>query len=312
MITNNKMMIKPPLKIKKIRDLNLSCPTGPDRPLHIAAASGLAKVGTHFYIIPDDEHHLGVFADAVSSETPGTLIRLFPGDLSNDHAERKRVKPDLEVLISFFGNLMALPSGSKSNRVKGVLISLSNSGDAVEALRELDLAPLYQNLNTVFRGELNVEGAVISGTTLKLFQRGNGQSRLNAVVDLDLEKVKEVLSDSRAFTPDLILNIHYYDLGNLNGVPLSFTDATAVGEFSILFSAVAEASPNTYEDGKCEGSVIGQMDSQGKIRAIYPLSQVIKVEGIATLKMSESLQIFLVTDGDDPSHAAELFMASLY
>lgn len=309
------LMTQSPLQILKLRDLTLATATSPGRPLHIAAASGLAHVGDHFYIVPDDEFHLGFFADAIASQEPGSLIRLFKGELPNDPAKRKKKKPDLEVLLSFSGRLMALPSGSKSNRVKGALISLrSPASGEIESIRDLDLAPLYQKLNTEFDGELNIEGAVKVGNALKLFQRGNGKKRINAIIDLDAGKVSEALRTQQPFTTDFILSMQHYDLGLLHGVPLSFTDATAFdesGDGQIIFSAVAEDCPGTYEDGKCAGSVIGRINALGKIVALYPLSQLIKVEGIATRKMSGNLELFMVTDGDDPLRAAELFQTTL-
>ena len=75
------------------------CASGNGRPAHISAASGLVWIGSQFYVVADDEFHLGVFSqDALS---PGRLIRLFDGALPDSKAERKKRKPDLETFCIF-------------------------------------------------------------------------------------------------------------------------------------------------------------------------------------------------------------------
>jgi hypothetical protein len=63
------------VSLTKIRDLDLAAATGPGRPLHLSAASGLVCVGDRLYVVADDELHLGAFR--TGSAAPGHLIRLF-------------------------------------------------------------------------------------------------------------------------------------------------------------------------------------------------------------------------------------------
>jgi hypothetical protein len=96
----------------------------------------------------------------------------------------------------------------------------------------------------------------------------------------------------------------------LNGVRLTFTDATALPDGGLLFLAVAEATESTYEDGAVEGSAVGWLDSDGSIVRIDPLSPSIKAEGIALYAPAGGTsRILLVTDDDDPSRPSSLYAA---
>src|ERR1700752_5286310 len=46
-----------------------------------------------------------------------------------------------------------------------------------------DLAPLYTALEEKEIPDLNIEGAAVSGDSLRLLQRGNGRAGVNAVID---------------------------------------------------------------------------------------------------------------------------------
>src|SRR5882757_8951381 len=121
------------LRLKQIRELNLEAPSRTGRPLHLSAASGLVVVKSLAYVVADDELHLGVFP--TQGTAPGRLFRMFEGDLQRDKGDRKKAKPDLEALVllpSFpdfaHGALFAIGSGSKRNRMRGVLLGLDQQG----------------------------------------------------------------------------------------------------------------------------------------------------------------------------------------
>ena len=130
------------LSLLKLRTLDLEAPSGAGRPLHLSAASGLVRAGAFLYVVADDELHLGVFR--TGSSAPGRLIRLFHGELPQPPAERKAKKPDLEALTVLpastdchYGALLAVASGSKPRRRRGVLL-VRRSG--LPCLRLLHLA----------------------------------------------------------------------------------------------------------------------------------------------------------------------------
>jgi hypothetical protein len=99
-----------------------------------------------------------------------------------------------------------------------------------------------------------------------------------------------------------------YDLGAIDGVPLTFTDATLWRD-GLLYTAAAEASPDAVRDGVVAGSAIGVIDDAGRTRWT-PLRDVdggpfgAKVEGVAPGDDVDAL--WVVIDVDDPTVPSEL------
>jgi hypothetical protein len=165
------------ITLTRIRDLDLSAPATPGRPSHLSAASGLACRDSYIYVIADDELHLGVFRTIDSG--PGRLIRLFDGALPDSNPDRKKQKPDLEALTLLpayggypHGALLVLGSGSTRKRRMGALLGLDEQGAVCGPPHVLDLSPMLAPLDDEFAA-LNIEGAIVSGDELRLFQRGN-------------------------------------------------------------------------------------------------------------------------------------------
>src|SRR5262245_61762447 len=120
------------IQLIRIRELTLSAPSSPGRHAFLSAASGLVKTGEFFYVVADDEYHLGVFP--VEGNAPGRLIRLFAGTLPFETAARKKRKPDLEALAYLPAScglasdaLLCIPSGSTANRHTGALLMLDGN-----------------------------------------------------------------------------------------------------------------------------------------------------------------------------------------
>lgn len=298
----------------KIRELILATGTTDERPAHLAAASGLTRARNTLYVVADDEHHLGVFHAA--SEAPGDLVRLFDGDLPEKPKKRKAAKPDLETLMTLppfagyaHGAMLALGSGSKPNRETGIVLGLNSNGLINTQPRQVDLARLYAALRQEIDG-LNIEGAVLSGEDVVLLQRGN-KGAANAIIRFALTPF---LSDLGADTPPHFrdaFSLQTIDLGAVEGVPLCFTDGAALSDGTVLFTAVAEDTDNSVDDGACKGSVIGVLSAAGKILHIDRLSPGYKVEGIIAAPHASGLDARLVTDGDDASKPAWLLAAHL-
>jgi len=96
-----------------------------------------------------------------------------------------------------------------------------------------------------------------------------------------------------------------FDLGEVDGVRLGFTDAAAVG-MRVYYLAVAEASPNAVDDGRVHGSQLGVIDGEA-VRAA-PLAvdgAPIKAEGLA-FTAGSSRQAWIAIDPDDVDAAAQL------
>ena len=259
---------------------------------YLAAASGLVLANSRFYLVADDENSiLGIDRNLKS---PGVVYPIFPGELPEEKKERKKLKPDFECLVHLphLNSLLCIPSGSKKNRCTGALVHLSDY-----QITALSFQHVYKQLEDLY-SELNIEGAVLSGDSIRLFQRGNGKLHQNAVIDLKLED----------FLKDQVSEIKVKDiaLGKLKDIPLSFTDATVfLGR--CFFIAVAENSESTYADGEFMGSVLGEISSAGEILTTTLLDLNSKPEGLAF----DEENFYLVTDDDDRKKPSRLFQAAL-
>lgn len=276
--------------------------------LDVSAASGLVALGDRLCVVADDETFLAVFA---LDGTPLTRIALVADALPATHAERKRHKPDFEALALLpDGCLLALGSGSTEARMRGAWVEPWPGARA----RSVDLAPLYARLRAEVP-ELNVEGAAVAGDALWLLQRGNGPARFNACIELDLARVLGSLAEHGRLDATALRAITRVTLGDLDGVPLSFTDAVAWPGGGLLFSAAAEDSPDTVADGPCAGSVVGVL-SEGRIIRASRVRPLCKIEGIALAcrgrdRAAAPEALWLVADADDRQVPASLFRATL-
>lgn len=303
------------MQLTRLRSLDLAEPTAIGRPLFLAAASGLVSVGDYLYVIADDENHLGIFSR--SQTAPGRLLRLLEGALPDEPKERKAYKPDFEALtlLPAFGTypngaLLALGSGSKKRRRQGVLLGLAADGAINTSPLIIDLSPLYAKLSEHF-ADLNIEGAFVDGY-LNLLQRGNqAANSQNACIRLELAQTLSTITKQQSLVPELIISIQAYPLGEVEGVPLCFTDAASLPDGSWVFSAAAEATDNSYADGDLVAAALGVINAQGKLVNLTILDNRYKIEGITAQVEGNQVHLLLVTDADDPKQAAVLLNVSL-
>ena len=303
------------IELTRVRELTLLEPSAPTRPAFLSAASGLVVHGDHCYVVADDELHLGVFARATSA--PGRLVRLLDGELPTAPRARKREKADFEVLVRLppfasycHGALFALGSGSKRGRGRGVLLALAADGSIVEAPREIDLAGLYRRLGDEF-ADLNIEGACVAGPDYVLFQRGNKGAGKNACVRFAAAAVLAALAADDHLDRLHPTALRRYELGAVGDVPLTFTDAHALADGEIVFSAVAENTVDSYNDGPCAGAAIGALDRAGDVVYCERLAQPFKIEGIHAWRGANATEVLAVTDADDANIAALLLAGGI-
>ena len=294
-----------------VRHLTLDPAPHPRGLPHLSAASGLVRVHDRFYVVADDELHLGVFSANDRFDQPVELIRVFEGVLPGAPKKRKSAKPDLEALallppspIHPHGALLALGSGSRPTREGGVLLGLDAQGGIAGEPARLDLSPLYAPLHARF-ADLNIEGAFVADSAFLLLQRGNRSNGRNACIRYDLNQILRWLMDQQEQTP-AIASLQEVQLGEINGVPLGLTDGAALPGGAWVFSAVAENTHDSYHDGACMGSVIGIVGPDGSVLAQQALHGSPKVEGVAVQVDGASLRLRMVTDADDPAIAAQL------
>jgi hypothetical protein len=299
------------ITLTKVRQLDLSAATS-GRPLHLSAASGLVCLNSFNYVVADDELHLGVFR--ANSHEPGDLVRLFEGELPSCGADRKKQKADFEALtlLPSFGNypygaLLALGSGSRPNRRLGALLGLDAQGAVRGSSRVVDCSPILASLDQEFAG-LNIEGAVVSGTELRLFQRGNKRNSENAIIRFQLSTFLEALSSEQT-APLAPLAINTFDLGQIEGIPLCFTDAAALPDGTMVFTAVAEGTDDNYNDGACAGAAVGIVGNE--LQCLFRLDWPHKVEGVNARVEENVIRLLLVTDADDFEIPAALFSATI-
>ena len=271
--------------------------------LDVSAASGLVALADRLCLVADDEVFLAVYA---MDGTPLPRIPLFPDLLPEDHAERKRRKPDLEaVALLPDGRVLALGSGSSPNRRRAAVLDPTRP----ESVRALDLGPLYDRLATDVP-ELNIEGAAVNGDALWLLQRGNGAARFNATVALDLRRVITSIRERATIDPDSVRSVTRIGLGDLEGVPLSFTDAFVTPGGRLGFSAAAEDTLDPYLDGRVAGSVVGVLDGP-HVAEFLCVDPALKLEGVALATDDPVPALWLVADPDDRELRAALYRAPL-
>lgn len=296
-----------PLELRSVRELLLasSC-----MQTHLSAASGMWIIANTLYVVADDELVLGMFS--MLDTEPGQALTIIAGELPKDAKQRKATKPDFESLTCLpgcarytYGALLALGSGSTEQRKRGMLWPFDAQQQLVDKPQLFNLQALYQPLEQVF-ADLNIEGVVIQGDCLKLWQRANNQYRDNAVIEYSLADLYAVLDAEQEIGNLQPQRIDYYDLGEVAGVPLTFTDAYALEDGACVFTAAAENTDNSYLDGECVGAAIGLIDAQRQLRWLKPVQPIYKLEGISAQQVDKQLQIYLVSDADNPEIPAQL------
>jgi hypothetical protein len=236
---------------------------------------------------------------------------MLPGNLPLDKARRKQLKADLESLVLLPARagrrqdvLLALGSGSRANREQGVVMDLDDHGSLAGESRTVNLAGLYLPLRSTFP-DLNIEGAFVGNERFHLLQRGNKGDGRNASIEYRLAEIRAWIAGQRS--APAATRIVQFALGEVDGVPLGFTDGAALPDGGWVFSAVAEDTSDSYRDGACAVSAIGWVDASGQLQRVEPIAGAPKVEGIA---LAADGQLLIVTDSDDPAIASQLLALS--
>lgn len=287
-----------------------------DRPPQVRAGSSLAWLDGRLVVIQDDANFIARVdpadgrVDALSLPAGEGGLRQF-----DDGRGNKRFKLDLEACATVPTSdgelLLALGSGSTDRRESVVIVDRAGRVRAVQA------SGLYGMLRAekAFSGsEMNIEGAVFVDGRLRLFNRGNGAEReglqpCDASCDIEWGGLDAYLGEPDRHPIPRIHRVVRYDLGDLNGGRLTFTDA-AVTEFGLLYSASAEDSADAISDGQVRGSAVGVLDRSGNGRWIElrdPAGQLFrdKLEGLCADPRGTG-RLYGVIDADDPARPSEL------
>lgn len=295
--------LAPPVHLSRLRDLTTKTPLASGHAF-LSAASGMAVAGKRLCVVADDDHCLALFA--LDDDAPGTLVPLIAGELPREAAARKRAKPDFEVLVALEGSddtrLLVLGSGSTPQRMRGAIFELATNG-AARAVRPLDLRPLFAAIAPLVP-EVNVEGAVVAGEDMLLFNRGNMTHPASQVVTVPVADILAGTCMRATLRAELALPVSA-------GVPFTVTDAALLGGGHILLSAVAEATADSYADGKLAGAAIVELGSALEVLAIHPVDPPLKIEGLSAHQTAGGIRLLCVTDADDPDSVAGLYSGEL-
>ena len=295
-------------------------------PDHVRAASALVRLIDRFALVQDDANFLGL-VDADTHHVRGVPLPPAPdGARVHDEASgNQRHKLDLEACASDPDAneeyLVAFGSGSHKTREWVVTVDWQDKDhDGAPDTRLIETPAFHGRLrqNRDFCGSgLNVEGAVfMDGQRLRLFQRGNAAPRghlqpIDATGDVSWPDLKAYLDDPIGTPPPAIENVTQYELGALHGVRLTFSDAEALDEGVLLFSASAE----NEDTGDTVGSVLGIIDADGEARWAELLNEdgdpfEGKVEGLSR-KPGERDHVYFVIDADAADQASRIYEADL-
>ncbi len=305
----------PPLELRELRHLDLAEPPAPGKPAHVSSASGVARRGDYVYVIGDELLSLAVFR--MSRPGAGHLRGVLEGEPLEEGEDPGQHKPDLEALTvlppfagSPYGALLGLGSGSAPGRDRGFTWSLAADGSLRGEPSTIDLAPLYGLLAERI-DELNVEGACVMGERLWLLHRGNHADTTNVIAELALDEVLASLRGDLAIDPGELDVLRSYDLGELEGVPLAFSDATPLGRDLLVFTASAEAQGDSGPDGAIRGSVVGSIDLDGEVQRLRTIDRRWKVEGVHATIDTGVMDFLFVCDQDEPGAASPLLSAAM-
>lgn len=303
-----------------------------DRPPFVLAASGLVTLGEHLFVVQDNANWIAV-VNPDDSVTAVPLPRGASGArIFSKSRENADDKVDLEACVIVRGNegpeLVAFGSGTSKNRCWILrmkrphhAVGSESAGSTTCEAEFLDAAIFYDSLvreRLFCGGSLNIEGAItLDDTRILILQRGNAPPGEGECVDATGEicwnTLSRHLADPTNVPPPAIENVIRYELGDLNGVRLTFSDAEYLGDGRILFSASAEHAEEG--DGEVEGSVLGLIEPTGETRWTEVTCEdgspfTSKIEGLSRSIRDPSTMRFVIDD-DDETAPSEVFEAKL-
>ncbi len=289
----------------------------PGLPGHVRSGSSAVLEGRHLMVIQDDVNAVA----RVNLDTWLVDAVLLPADVLGRRVfgeadGTKAHKMDLECALLVHGTLVALGSGSTPARERVVMVDrLSSSRPGVEVAAAHGLYAALRAEKRFSGSELNVEGAALLGTRVRLFNRGNGAPKeglhpVNAFCDVESSAL---LGHVRGGAAPALRDVTPCDLGMLERAPLGFTGAANLGS-TAYFVTAAEDSPDAYHDGEVTGSVMGVMDGETLRWTPFVLPDgsrwTAKVEGVE-LDPANPGRAYVTVDADNPDEPATLAVVEL-
>ena len=295
-----------------------------DRPPFVRAASGLGAWREYLIAVQDDANWLAL----IDSDRTVRALPLPRGPdgarIFDDEHGNARDKVDLEACVVLPREkgfeLVAFGSGTGAGTEWILRATCDQPGAAPDIGFEARFcgasdffASLRQN-QQFSGGRVNIEGAVaLDADRIMLLQRGNAPQGEGEPVDATAELSWRDLCAHlhEGAPPPALKQVRPYDLGELNGVRLTFSDAEKLEGGGILYSASAEDA----ESGRIVGSVLGVIDTDGAARWCKIVGEdgaafTSKIEGL-TIDARTADTVCFVIDDDDAHAPSELFLAKL-
>lgn len=258
-----------------------------DRPAHVRAASNIVRWSNDrtksdlFAIMQDDANFVALFDRSTGKVSSITLPAGFK-EKRQFQEETKKYKLDIEAAFVVndeaqdSSTLYCCGSGSSSKR-ENILTIQSNNKTPPQIINASKLYERFRNEPAFSGSELNIEGLLLvvlksilidfflgviylpQLNVVRFINRGNGAAKgdlqpVNATCDIHWPDLKLFLHTTTTTTTTApvpkIFNVVQYDLGSIDGVKLTFTDATVANDGAICFVASAEGSPDAVSDGE--------------------------------------------------------------
>lgn len=287
----------------KRRDLNIK--QNGQQSGFLSPASGVVKLGDRVFVISADTLKLAEFS-LENLEQPGNLLDMVsPNGSLSGFENGEEHKPEFESLIHLSpeeigpqGALLAVPSGTSTDKRTGVLLMLDESG-SVESQKSVDFTSLYHALSYKIP-DLKIEGAVCGTEKVFLFQRGNNNGSRNAVIELHKDRFLDCLRFFASVESISLSEVTDCELDSIDGARLGFTDAATLDDGRIVFTAAAE------EAGKCKGFAIGLMSKELKVLKLKKFDRGPQIEGIFAESLKPPL-LWMVFDKTSPETPSTLY-----
>ena len=303
-----------------------------DRPAFVRAASSMAWIGNRVALVQDDVNFVALVDPATGLAHAITLPAGNDGKRQFDDGRgTKKYKLDLEAMacVPVEGGALLLAFGSGSKKRRENVMTLRFSGRGTEPAPDepslVALPELYALLHAEksFAGsEMNIEGALYLDGVIRLFSRGNGEAvddlhPLDASCDLEWPVLCAHIAAPHQAPLPAIRRVTQFELGDIDGVRLGFTDAIPVERTRVMYSAAAEASKNATDDGVVVGSALGVIPNDRRQPARWAMIRdetgkpfVGKVEGLV-LDPADPMRALVVIDVDDSTRPSELCEVTL-
>lgn len=276
----------------------------------ISSGSAIAVEGDSAFIVGDDVNYLSV----LDIKDRSTRKIMFNPTASSERMP-KALKHDFESCVTGQINnrnyLMAFGSGGISPMRDSVFVFEPDSGKNFTSSLDLFYKAVAEKAR-LKTGELNFEGAALSGNRLMLFNRGK-----NFICIIEWDQMADYICRRKTVIPSF--KIIPLTLPVVNGFQVGFSGACMLDEHQVLFTASLEETKYFIDDGAVKGSYIGVLDLHNETATITQFTQLRDERNSIVLDKLESVDIIRPTDSsitaiavaDNDNGTSKIFMLEI-